>query len=305
VKKTLLITFGCSWTLGVGVGYTDGMSKDQYEKIAWDNSINDKFSFRSILADRLDADNLNFSIGRSSNQRQFRLAKNFFISTQFKNLQKTYDNIVVLWGITSTARNELYSLESKNYRSFMYTDDDHWARFFVSNTYDHDVVVQELFVEMSFWNMFFSAENIKNYWFDTFNHHNYNYKTLLDETEYNKLKGDSWPLFEYYSQFGVDHIPPSVIDDMSNFGHMIGPIPSNIDLNNLIFADRNPRDLLSQLAVKYGLNKPDSNQHLSDWKDDTNRIQILVDQGILNPISYHPTRLGHEQIAVLLKEVDF
>ena len=41
-KKTLLITFGCSWTFGEGAGCEPGMSLKEYDKIryssdyAWD-----------------------------------------------------------------------------------------------------------------------------------------------------------------------------------------------------------------------------------------------------------------------------
>ena len=45
----------------------------------------------------------------------------------------------------------------------------------------------------------------------------------------------------------------------------------------------------------------DDNYHLSSWSVDSNKIPFLVGCGVLNPISNHPTALGHQQIAELLK----
>jgi hypothetical protein len=96
--KTLLITFGCSWTYGVGVNYSPGMNLSTFKKTAWDKSLCDKLSFRGILSSNLGLDNINFSHGGASNQRQFRLAKKFFVSAEFAQLKKKYKNIIVLWG---------------------------------------------------------------------------------------------------------------------------------------------------------------------------------------------------------------
>ena len=66
-------------------------------------------------------------------------------------------------------------------------------------------------------------------------------------------------------------------------------------------------DLLSILSINYGLECPDSNYHLScnfnkntEWQNDSNRITHLVKENILDPISYHPTKLGHQSIAELM-----
>ena len=47
-----LITFGDSVTKGCGVGYEKGMSHKEYQKIFYDEEINNKYAFRSILSDR-------------------------------------------------------------------------------------------------------------------------------------------------------------------------------------------------------------------------------------------------------------
>lgn len=244
----LLITLGCSWTFGVGAIYTPGMTNDEYIEKAWQDTLCDAYSFRGIIAKQYNFINKNFSAPGSSNQMQFRLAKEFFISDEFKQLEKDYKDIVVLWGLTSTARNELYHIREQKLVTFFYNTDNPESRAMVDYFYDHDNEVKQLTTEMLFWNDYFTAKRIKNLWFDTFNHHNY----------------------------------------------------TTTDIENLIFNNENPRDLLSLLAIQNGLEKPDNKYHLSEWAADTNRIRYLVKCGVLNPFSHHPTQLGHQQIADLL-----
>lgn len=171
--KTLLVTFGCSWTLGVGVGYTPGMSEDELKKIAWQPEICDEFSFRSLLAKKYNLVNKNFSEGGSSNQRQIRFAKDFFSSDEFDRLKTEFDKIIVLWGITSTARNEMWSTELNRRANFFYSDPLDLAKTLTLLSYNHDYEVKLLAAEIQHWNTFFKNLNISNLWFDTFNHHDY------------------------------------------------------------------------------------------------------------------------------------
>ena len=36
---------------------------------------------------------------------------------------------------------------------------------------------------------------------------------------------------------------------------------------------------------------------MSNWEADTDCIKFLADVGIVNPVSFHPTQLGHQQLA--------
>jgi hypothetical protein len=248
--KRLLITFGCSWTYGVGVGYRQNMPGDEYQDIAWKLTVCNQLSFRGLLSKKYGLVNKDFSSGGSSNQLQFRLAKIFFTSDHFKRLQSEFDQIIVLWGITSTARNELYFNSTGKRQNFFYSSDEIEAKLMTKYFYNHTHEVTQLLTEMRFWNDYFESKNINNLWFDTFNHHEY---------------GDD--------QF---------------------------ILKNLICAQENPRDLLSKLAIKNGQFNIDNNYHISDWKIDSNRIKYLVDIGVLNPYSHHPTQQGHIQISEIL-----
>jgi hypothetical protein len=246
--KRLLITFGCSWTYGVGVGHEPGMLFDKYREIAWKENICTQLSFRGLLSKKYGFENRNFSSGGSSNQRQFRYAKEFFPSDDFKKQQSEFDQIIVLWGLTSTARNELYFNSCNREENFFYSSDTAESKAMTKYFYNHEYEVAQLLTNIRFWNDYFESKNINNLWFDTFNHHEYGQSTV----------------------------------------------------ENLMFAQENPRDLLSKLAINNGQLDIDNNYHTSCWKIDSNRIEYLVNIGVLNPHSLHPTQQGHAQISEML-----
>ncbi len=158
-----LVTLGCSWTDGVGVHYTKGMSREEYEKgrkNSVEKELRDKLSFRIHLSDRLGYTNINLSSGGSSNQRQERLATEYFNTNSL-------EDTVVLWGITSIVRNEVpIDGELKN---FMYASKSDIIRYYYEHFYDEKTELQRLSDMMIHWNKFFEACHIPNLWFQTFN----------------------------------------------------------------------------------------------------------------------------------------
>ena len=156
-----LITFGCSWTKGVGIPYEKGMSQEEYLEVRssrWD--LMNKYSFRGILSERLNLENINYASGGSSNQKQERLATIYF------NTHSPEDT-VVLWGITSIGRNEL-TIDGE-LSNIMYTYDDPRVRYYYEHFYDEKTELQRLSDMMIHWNKFFEANHIPNLWFQTFN----------------------------------------------------------------------------------------------------------------------------------------
>ena len=172
----ILITFGCSWTVGVGVGYESGMTDKQFSKLAWDDEINNNYSFRGLLSKKYNLRNINFAAGGSSNQRQFRLLKAFFGSPDWENIHKNNEKIIVMHGITSTARSEVWVEDKKELHDFMFntsTNSLSWRSLYANTFYNHDNEVERLGEQMRFFNTFYRSLNVKNIWFDTFNHHDY------------------------------------------------------------------------------------------------------------------------------------
>jgi hypothetical protein len=306
--KTLLLTFGCSWTYGVGAGYESGMSEHEYSQIAWDPNICNKLSWRGLISDKYDLFNRNFAAGASSNQKQERLAMQYVSSRIFQKDQNTFDKIILLWGITSTARNEMFSLEKDKLDNFFLNDKTKLSKSLLKFSYNHDFEVWLLAQKMRFWNLLFSGLNIKNLWFDTFNHHDYHIvQPDLDNIEdasnikdtYDRVKGPDWPSWQSFCQ-GSDIIDTEIYKEITDPNRwQFWKYRQQSDLN-LMHADQNPRDLMSLLCAKNGVNTIDRRYHKSGWESDSNRVDYLVKKGILNPISFHPTKQGHVQISDII-----
>ena len=113
--KDLLITFGCSWTFGQGSAYKEGMSSKRYDKIYLDPDLCWQNGWRKYVVDYFDFDHLNYGIGGSSNDKQFRLAKQFFTSNRFKELYQQGRKIYVLWGTTSVNRYDFWLKDTYQY----------------------------------------------------------------------------------------------------------------------------------------------------------------------------------------------
>lgn len=174
MKTSKLVTFGCSWTAGVGACYEPGMSNGEYESIHKEEG---GFSFRSIISNHFGIENVNFAVKGSSNQRQFRLAEDY-----------DFEDCIVLWGITSTSRFEVWNNEKSKYKDLFMTADPTWIkpdvldyiRFTRERFYDHDQEVKRLESRMKHWNHYFKSIGVKNYWFDTLNHHDYRVDNMIE-----------------------------------------------------------------------------------------------------------------------------
>jgi len=169
-----LITFGCSWTKGKASFYpTEGMSEDEFFKKKHKENYDN--AFRKILSERHNYVNINHAVCGSSNIKQFRRAEEYFNTDDYKK----YDNVIVLWGLTSTARCELWDLTKKKYLDYSlgYKKPSTISSLLRDEHYDHHVEVRRLSSQIKHWDNYFSMLGLKNYWFDTFNHHNYEYKS--------------------------------------------------------------------------------------------------------------------------------
>lgn len=306
-KPLLLITFGCSWTYGVGVAYCDGMDEHTLRQHAWNQETCNSFSWRGLISHKLHAKNINFSWGGSSNQRQFRLAKNFFSDPNTQNLIRNND-VLVVWGITSVVRNELFDSKNQRLRNFFLTDNSPLSRCFMEHSYNTQHEIFNLAQEISHWNVFFKNSGIKNYWFDTFNHHEYDQAHPGLDFYKSAYKKNGFDQYMSWQDFGKHHVQESAtVRSCLDATHRwyapdwkITSLLARPNPDNLILANHQPRDLMSQMALSCGAKDLDDRYHISDWTIDTNRIELLVEFGLINPISHHPTQAGHRWIADFL-----
>lgn len=306
----LLITFGCSWTFGVGCNYVKGMSESEFKKNAWNQHQCDSHSFRGILSKKLGFDNLNFSLGGSSNQAQFRLAENFFCSPMFVHYQKIYSSIKVLWGITSVLRGEFYCVDSDRPENVCYTVSNKLlSKCILAHHLDLEHEISMIEHKIRFWNQWFALHNIKNYWFDTFNHHDYaraivkyHERTQSDlVADYKKCAGPDWPTWGSNVQVQFDSCHQDIKDEILDskkwpFCNLFLP-----KLTQFVWYDLEPRDLMSQLAMRNGFTVKNETYHASNWSADCERVKFLVDCQLINEFSKHPTTQAHCMIADYLE----
>ena len=161
-----LITFGDSWIKGVGIEYEEGMTEKQFdEKMSGKES---KHCFRRLISTRYDLENLNLSMGGSSNQTQFRLALETFFGEN--NIDPKGEDIV-LWGITSVFRTELWHAEENKFKSIFLPQHSAVSKILASYHHDEAQELKILENQMQLWNAYFKSKGVKNYWFNVFNDH--------------------------------------------------------------------------------------------------------------------------------------
>mgnify|MGYP001185686553 CR=1 FL=1 len=259
-----LVTFGDSWTKGCGVGYVDGMSKEEYKKIFNNKEICDKYAYRTVLAEKWGCKNINFACMASSNMRQFRHAMEYFKS-------KPKRRTIVLWATTTLFRHEVWMNKrkkkgDKGYVNLVYLHEynlhsldnkvrdktdgfNHILEHAKVNIHDHiinhvdkDNLLKILCDQMDHWNLFFDSLGIENYWIDTHHHHNY----------------------------------------------------TNAN-SRILFNDKPRRDLLSMLLQ-------DNEARLTPEGDEYERRKKAVELGLVIPYSGHPTKESHIKIADMIDE---
>ncbi len=193
-KKTLLITLGCSWTFGEGAGCEKGMNAKEYEKIRYSSEYAWEFGWRRYVVEHFDVDHVNLGESGSSNLKQFHYAKNYFLSSKFANEYKSYEHIIVLWGLTTLRRTFMYFKDSKMYENIYLeegnvfqtrwnTSRDKMTKAIYRYCYDDDVALRELQSDMLHWNQYFKLyPKIKNFWYDIFGSKDYTTKirNLID-----------------------------------------------------------------------------------------------------------------------------
>lgn len=119
---------------------------------------------------------------------------------------------------------------------------------------------------------------------------------------------NGWPTYDSLTS-GDTHLVPA--DILAQIERTFGPrLPGSLlDIENLIDNHTAPRDLLSWLLHSQQVDVPESAEiyHQGDWQIEHESMQRLVEAGMLNPHTFHPTQAAHEILsdffADRLKEV--
>lgn len=187
MNKPHLITLGCSWAFGEGSGYSEGMREWEYERIQHDEKICWQNGWRRSVVEHFDCTHKNIAEYGSSNDRQYRLAKRYFLSKEFLNLLQKKTKVIVLWGTTSLNRYDIWLNSTETYEKILLnqvdfdlikygTHQDIFAFALDKYSYNESMRLKELELEILHWNQFFKLFGVQNYWYDTLGSYDYKIK---------------------------------------------------------------------------------------------------------------------------------
>lgn len=273
--KTFM-TLGCSWTWGVGAAYQPGMSKDEYTNVAWELESEQR-SFRSLLAKKYNLKNINFSAPGSSNQQQLRLASEYFFynpkeAEQYNSVKDpSWPEFEGVNSLPEEIRQECINTHQLDFEYKPNPDVVLWALTSVSRNEVWDLENQR---HHGFF--YHYDDKFSKFWL----------KNIYDlERELITLSTQVQLWNNYFKQQGIRNI---WVDTFNIHRYL----PNTLD--NLI----RPWDLLGAMLNK---STEFDSYHHSNWSaDDSARIRKAKTQGLVNPISYHPTARGHEVMAEFL-----
>ena len=180
-----LITLGCSWVFGIGSFYDSKNpidNKTYHELLSkrydYGENFEDDTCWRLKLCNELNLTNINISKNGSSNQSQFRRAVKYFAENEMD-----WKNSVVLWGITSIYRDELWFNRLKGYSSVKFsqakndptkrleernrTGFDTYAYF--EEHFDEQVFTRDLKNNILHWQHYFDTLGVPYAFYETLN----------------------------------------------------------------------------------------------------------------------------------------
>ena len=183
---TTLVTIGCSWVKGVGAAYSckNPDDKDTYQSYRGITPHNAPYAWRTLLAKKYNLEHHNLAQGGSANKTQFRLATEYF------NTVENPEDIIVLWGITSIHRDELFFNNIDKYRAFIFNRhtkrQEPWERrsgFNVINHFQRHFNEKNEYYQLTenikHWQKYFDLRGIRHKWFDTLNPTNTIHKNAI------------------------------------------------------------------------------------------------------------------------------
>lgn len=298
--KPVLVFFGCSWTWGKFINWeTYGESRYTIDKVKEEEHSN-LYSYRALITKNFGFDQINFSRGGNSNDRQFRLAKEYFIGPNHSRInqlnrikgftKKRYESIRDLsWPsfdqlltnpyLADYILDELNTKHDMQDLEFLRKDcRKHIVLWFITST-----ARKEFYnASQATWENFMMMDNtdslLKKVWFADYYDHNKELETLAQ----NMILWNSW--------FKQNNITNFWIDTFNHHEYMI-------DINNKIDFQTGYSDLMSNLCVLHGFVPDKTEYHYSAWNSDEPRCDFLISKGLLNQSTLHPTQLGHKIIA--------
>ena len=301
--------FGCSWTWGKYINFPSDFNIPNISNTAFEKEQADTYSYRALIANHFNARQTNYAEGGSSNDRQFRFAAEEFIGPNKKRpalknksidqlAEENYNKIKgsdwPLFPKTETDPRlpaeivtEIKNIESnQSLIEYYYTlqqpiEQKTYVLWFITSTFR-----KEFFNELtkSYDNMMLSNNNCNSFQ-KLFTVNYYNHEHELEKTAQQMVLWNN-----YFNSKGITNIW------IDTFNHHEYPI----DIANRLTFDSGWSDIMTNLCISTGCVPRPKETHLSNQQIDDSRSKHLVDIGLLNPKTLHPTQQGHARIADML-----
>jgi hypothetical protein len=301
MSDKLLVSFGCSWTYGRFIHWKSDQKKTDHatNNTQVELELANTHAYRSLIAKHLHMDQQVFAEGGSSNQRQFRLASQYFFGPDSNKINnaKLYTNVYQKIRDTSWPSVEEFKFSGK-----------------LSNQIVEEIVGTH---KITAFELFKSEERPKYViWFIT---STARIEFFDAQTRQYKNKFLSWPEDQYTRMFASqcydhNHELENLAHQMNlwnayfqtqgikniwvdTFNHHDYPIA----IENYVKISNYASDIMSNMCVKLGYITFNNDEfHTSGREADDTRSKFLADQGMLNPETLHPTIQGHQLIADIL-----
>lgn len=295
MKDKKFIFFGCSWTYGRYMNIApDQLPKDV--NFAEEKAMADAKSYRALISNFFDVDQLNFSEGGSSNDRQFRRAAEYFIGPKRQNAFK----------------------KERNYKKYEKIRDQSWPTTEELKRTQRlpNWIIQEMneHLQNNEFDEFYSHEEYV-IWFITSTARKEFYNATIRQFQNEMLNDAEIPIMksftvDYYDHdYEVERIAQQMVlwnsyfkmNNIKNiwidtFNHHHYPIK----IDNLLTFDSGLNDLMSNMCISNGFIPSNLENHLSAWDADEERSKFLTEKGLLTKQTAHPNITGHKLIADML-----
>lgn len=293
--RPVLVFFGCSWTRGKFINHErlEHWSDQVAEQQA------DLYSYRSLISHALELDHVNYSQGGSSNHQQFRFAAEHFLGPSHRQqrvlelhrafLKPRYDAMrddswpsyddLGKCRVSAWILDEIHYQHGNSDFEFLRHDPrPALVLWFITST----ARVEFYNATQHEWENIMMQGNNRSAMRELYFADYYDHDRELERVAQQMILWNAWFRDNGIRNLWIDtfnhHDYPLLIDNQLDFGTGYS-------------------DIMSNLCLISGLIPDAQDPHFSLWQVDGERSKHLIQQGLINPITLHPTQQGHKIIA--------
>lgn len=301
MSDKLLISFGCSWTYGKFIHLKPGQKKTDLGENSTKEELElaNTHAYRSLIAKHFGMDQEIFAQGGSSNQKQFRLASQYFLGpdkskintarlylSNYQNVRDhnwpTVDEFKFTGKLPEDVLNQIINDHGITQFEVLRSDQrQKYVIWFITSTARIEFFDAQ---QQEFKNDFLTWSN--DQYTKMFTARCYDHNREIERLAHQMTLWNA-----YFSSQGIKNVW------IDTFNHHNYPIP----IDNYIKLSNHTSDIMSNMCIKLGYTTFSNDEfHISGHVADDSRSEFLLGQGVLNPETLHPNIKGHQLIADMI-----